>query len=368
MYRADLTNRAGRLSKFRLMTTLRPILLVSYIVMMSSYLHAVSPEGYVIQWGWNTAAARAEAPRLVASNAVAVAAGSGHSLALKRDGTVFGWGGNLVGNATGEPTTNAPYLSAGVVKIGGQVLSNVVSIVASRGFSLALRADGTVVTWGENYVPEGLTNIAGIAAGWNTSWALKRDGTVLGWANDPSWPDYGHAIPAKNLSNVVAIAFGPGAYTSRGVALIHDGTVETWGSESVHRDATAPAELRDVLAVCAGANHTLALKRDGTVVGWGFNSFGQATGSATKETPSLATSEVKLGDQVLNNVACIAAGPGYSIAAKKDGRVVAWGRVGGGLYPVAVPDGLGNVVAVAAGEDFCLAITTNAVVAERFRR
>jgi hypothetical protein len=39
------------------------------------------------------------------------------------------------------------------------------------------------------------------------------------------------------------------------------------------------------------------------------------------------------------------------------------------LYPVTVPEGLSDVVAIAAGaEDFCLAITTNRVVADRFRR
>jgi hypothetical protein len=106
---------------------------------------------------------------LVFSNAVAVSAGSGHSLALKADGTVVGWGGNYVGNATGVPTTNAPYVSFDQVRIGGQLLTDVISIVADRSFSLALKNNGTVVTWGENYVPKGLTNIAAIAVGWGSS-------------------------------------------------------------------------------------------------------------------------------------------------------------------------------------------------------
>jgi hypothetical protein len=37
------------------------------------------------------------------------------------------------------------------------------------------------------------------------------------------------------------------------------------------------------------------------------------------------------------------------------------------LYPATVPAGLSNVVAIAAGESFCLAITTNRSVAERFQ-
>ena len=54
-----------------------------------------------------------------------------------------------------------------------------------------------------------------------------------------------------------------------------------------------------------------------------------------------------------------------SLALKKDGTVVGWGRICG--EPVIVPAGLSNVVAIAAGQTYCLAITTNSAVAERFR-
>ncbi len=71
--------------------------------------------------------------------------------------------------------------------------------------------------------------------------------------------------------------------------------------------------------------------------------------------------------QVLSNVTSIAAGHGYSMALKRDGTIVTWGRMVNGLYPATVPVGLSNVVAIAAGDNFCLAITTNSAVAERFR-
>jgi hypothetical protein len=72
---------------------------------------------------------------------------------------------------------------------------------------------------------------------------------------------------------------------------------------------------------------------------------------------------------------------------KSDGKVVRWsgdpvvddffanevlttddGSGGGKPYPATVPDGLRDVVAIAAGDNFCLAITTNNAVAEKFRR
>jgi alpha-tubulin suppressor-like RCC1 family protein len=356
------------------MTTLRIAFWVCCFLSLLPVLHAAPVQGYVIQWGWNTAAAVAKPARLVFSNAVAVSAGSGHSLALKADGTVVGWGGNYVGNATGVPTTNAPYVSFDQVRIGGQLLTDVISIVADRSFSLALKNNGTVVTWGENYVPKGLTNIAAIAVGWGSSWALKRDGTIVGWVSDPSSHGYGQLLPVEHLSNVAAIAVGPWGYGTRGVALRRDTTVATWGSESIYKEfTTPPASLSNVVAVAAGAAHSLALKRDGTVVGWGSNKVGESTGTATTNSPNgvdfFSAGQVVISGQVLSNVMSIAAGTGYSLALKKDGTVVAWGRMVNDLYPVTVPEGLSDVVAIAAGaEDFCLAITTNRVVADRFRR
>jgi hypothetical protein len=77
---------------------------------------------------------------------------------------------------------------------------------------------------------------------------------------------------------------------------------------------------------------------------------------------------VQHGGAVLSNVVAIAAGRGYSLALTGGGTMVGWGRMGNGLYPVPIPEGLTSVVAIAAGEDCCLAITTNAAVAERFAR
>jgi hypothetical protein len=59
------------------------------------------------------------------------------------------------------------------------------AIAAGGGHSLALKSDSTVVAWGVNQfgqlgVPPGLTNVVAIAAGNGPSWAVKADGTVVG--------------------------------------------------------------------------------------------------------------------------------------------------------------------------------------------
>jgi alpha-tubulin suppressor-like RCC1 family protein len=302
---------------------------------------------------------------------VAVSAGAFHSLALRSDGTVYGWGDNLHGMVTGTPLLE-PRITNGLVKLDGQVLSNVVSVVAGREWSLALKQDGTVSTWGENYVPSGLSDIIGIAVDSAHCWVLKSNGTVVGWYREPA-PHYG-LLTADSLSNVMAIAVGPAAQgQTRGVALKRDGTVTSWGLETTDPAFTAPpAGLSNVVAIAAGASHTLALKSDGTVVGWGWNATGEATGTPTtnssKNLDFISAGQVRVAGHILSDVVSIAAGSGYSMALKKDGTVVAWGCMLGPGYPVNVPEGLHGVVAIAAGwDDFCLAITTNKEVAERFR-
>jgi hypothetical protein len=54
------------------------------------------------------------------------------------------------------------------------------------------------------------------------------------------------------------------------------------------------------------------------------------------------------------------------MALKRDGSIVVWGDKEHASFEV--PVGLSNVVAIAAGETFCLAITTNAAVAAQFLR
>jgi hypothetical protein len=99
-------------------------------------------------------------------------------------------------------------------------LTNVVVIAAGGEFSLALKADGTVVAWGGNdhgelAVPAGLANVIDIEAGYFQSLALKRDGTIVGWGNN----SYGQSNVPSGVVNAKAIASG----TSHNLAVLGDG-------------------------------------------------------------------------------------------------------------------------------------------------
>ena len=49
-------------------------------------------------------------------------------------------------------------------------------------------------------MPSGLSNVVAIAAGWYHNLALKSDGTVVAWGDD--WSDSGAANVPSGLSNV----------------------------------------------------------------------------------------------------------------------------------------------------------------------
>ena len=99
-----------------------------------------------------------------------------------------------------------------------------------------------------------------------------------------------------------------------------------------------PLDLSDVTAIAAGGRHSVAAKRDGTVVVWGDNTLGQITNAPTD----------------LANVIDVKAGLWHTMALRDDGTVVAWGDLF--IRADSVPVGLNNVIAIAAGFNHNLAL------------
>jgi len=115
-----------------------------------------------------------------------------------------------------------------------------------------------------------------------------------------------------------------------------------WGMNS-YGQATDPYNLVSVAALAGGSYHNVALTTSGTVYAWGQNNWGEAT------VPS-----------GLTGVKAVAAGAHFSMAVKSDGTVVVWGLGSGStLVP---PAGLSTVVAVAAGNSHALALKMDGTV------
>ncbi len=238
------------------------------------------------------------------------------------------------------------------------------SVRADRNYGLAVKADGTVLKWGNHApaLPSELTNVVDVSFGGGAAFALKADGTVVSWGEGGSPLN----VPA-GLNNVVAIATKAG----HSIALKSDGTVATWGFS--HGPAPVPADLANVVAVAAASDYYMALKSDGTVVEWGLSQFGgkakpanlnDVVAIAAGDTYSMAlraTGEVVLWRNTngfvplnLSNVTAIATGPGHMMALKGDGTVTAWGSNGFG--ETNVPSNLANAVMITCGLNFSVAL------------
>jgi alpha-tubulin suppressor-like RCC1 family protein len=254
----------------------------------------------VVVWGNNT-------PTNLPSgltNLEAVAAGFSHIVGLHPDGTIKVWATPNYSDSTNVPPG----------------ATNVVSVAAGIN-NMALRSDGTVISWGSFVVPSptGLTNFIAVAEKYAFALALKSDNTVVAWGDNA----YGQTNVPPGLSNVIAIAAGD----FHSLAVKCDGSVVAWGNNQSGQ-INVPTGLTNVIAVAGGYYHSLALKANGTVAAWGGN---------------FPDANVPHG---LSNVVAIAAGYYDSLALKADGSLVSWGS-----YPAfSMPPGLSNVFAIASGD------------------
>jgi alpha-tubulin suppressor-like RCC1 family protein len=232
-----------------------------------------------------------------------------HTVALKSDGTLWGWGYNGNGQLGDGTTWNKDIPTQESTEATSW------SAIAAGGWhTVALRSDGTLWAWGKNnygqlgdgtvaekHTPTqestGATNWSAISAGFGRTVALKSDGTLWAWGKN----DFGQlgdgTVAEKHTptqestgaTNWSAISAGL-SYT---VALKSDGTLWAWGNggNGQHGDGTtanknSPTKIGATTnwsAIAAGGWHTVALRSDGTLWGSGSNYHGQFGDGTTAE-------------------------------------------------------------------------------------
>ena len=302
---------------------------------------AVKSDGSFWAWGYNDSgqlgngveAARKLFPVQVETdnNWFAMAAGGGHSLAVKSDGSLWAWGNNEDGQlGIGEDSIK---IQQSPVRIGED--NDWSSVAAGGGYSrydghsLALKNDGSLWAWGYNHYGQ-LGNGLGGSIWLYNKYSPVRIGEDSDWA----------VVVAGN---------------SHSLALKKDGSLWSWGANSSGQlgigdesitESFSPVRVgedNDWVTVVAGASHNLAIKNDGSLWAWGANRQGQLGNGLGGIWSDNEYAPILIGED--NDWAVVAAGASHSLALKNDGSLWVWGdttyesfwSVGcyqGGLSPV----------------------------------
>lgn len=227
-----------------------------------------------------------ETPQRIGTDAdwCRVAASHSDALALKTDGSLWGWGWNGFGAATQARSTERVTRPT---RIGTD--TDWTQIAAGAGHCLALKSDGSLWAWGQNdrgQVGDGTTSNQfavtrigpdhdwmTIAAGDFNSYALKRDGRLWGWGVGDVMGRIADDLSPREIDsvgNVVAISANEFIL----LALRSDGTMWICGPNAhVTASAYVRAPARNLVQigkaadwkeVYAGSRFFFAHKRNGS--------------------------------------------------------------------------------------------------------
>ena len=243
-------------------------------------------------------------------------------------------------------------------------------------FSVALKQDGTVWSWGQNNDGElGLGNtteydepqqitditekITDVKTGYYHSIALTEKGEVYTWG----YNGYGQlgngtsensTTPVKvtGLKNVAKID----AYKYMTIVSTQNGEVYVWGrgygktpvklnfsrkiidvagnivlaeNRKAYNLTETASYGKDLIKISAGESHYLGLTSDGEVYAWGGNGYGQLGDGTNTSTYTEPTKVVTPdGKSKISKIVDISAGNMYSIITDKDGKVYTFGNYG----------------------------------------
>ena len=242
------------------------------------------------------------------------------------DGVVYGW------DASATPRA---------------VRSGIAQVAVSRDAWYGVTPQGDLLRWADAEPAPAVTlrrGVARVAAGASGWIAIDRDGTA--------WQAGTDDIAVRVMADVIDACVGDSA----DYLVTRDGRVHVKGL--AHRGQYGDGLLRatpdytataaDAVAVRAHTGHAVHLRRDGTVMGTGGNRFGPLSSHG-------------LGDKadrwglLFDGAAAIATGSKHTLAIRADGSLWGWGE-GFAIAPSKLMD---RVVAVAAGDTATIAFDTD---------
>jgi len=306
---------------------------------------------------------------------------SGHSLGefsnsgafavIKANGSVIAWGNSSYGGDIDHyyNYTTGEYVSV-ADKLDGTV--DVAQIFSNYGAFAALRADGSVVSWGDSGYGgdssvvagklDGTVDVKRVFSTGEAFAAVRADGSVVAWGNSYHGGDSSAVADKLNGAIDVKQVFS----TARAFAAVRaDGSVVTWGSSNWGGDSavydyvndewlkgdSVEAQLDgtvDVKQIFSTYNAFAAVRTDGSVVTWGDSRGGDSAIHYYDEKSNQWTTgdsvTAKLDGTV--DVTHIFSTLNSFAALRNDGSVITWGTDYGGGNSSLVTEKLDGTVDV----------------------
>jgi alpha-tubulin suppressor-like RCC1 family protein len=354
-----------------------------------AYAWATNTSG---QLGDNTTANRSSPVSVVGgfSDWVSASAGGSHSLGVRANGSLWGWGDNFFGQL-GDNTASGRNSPVSVV--GG--FTDWVSASAGGSHSLGVRANGTLWAWGINgngqlgdatitsrrspvSVVGGFTDWVFASAGVSGqhSLGIRANGTLWAWGSNANGRlGDGTTTDRSSPVSVVGgftdwVSVSAGRYHSLGVRA--NGSLWGWsrntngqlGDNSI-TDRSSPVSViggfTDWVQASAGTSHSLGVRANGTLWAWGLNTYGQIGDNTATSQRSPVSVVGGFTDWVQAS-----AGSRHSLGVRANGTLWAWGRNTEGQLgdntttsrssPVSVVGGFTDWFFASAGADHGLGI------------
>ena len=228
--------------------------------------------------------------------------GTGLTHALKNDGTFWAWGDNVYGNLG---TDNIICYSSPVQEITSS--TNWCTIGGAKG---AIKTDGTLWTWGSN-------NNGQVGDGTN----ICRSSPVQEASSSTNW-----CLISGNESNTVTVGIKTnGTYWNWGYNLYGNLGINTGGG--LTNSSSPVQEITSSTNWCAG-NESGGIKTDGTLWTWGRGNYGNANGCC--KCYSSPVQEITSS----TNWCFYTQGSSNRHGLKSDGTLWSWARGSNGFHGV----------------------------------